>query len=69
MDYFGELLNLTLQLLNLIRHLNEYNSITTRFGLVVRVDRVRVGAPLEAVPLGTKRDQEGTSQTPRGLGI
>jgi hypothetical protein len=30
-------------------------------GLVVMLGRIRVETPLRAVPLGTKRDQEGTS--------
>jgi hypothetical protein len=41
------LLNLILQLLNLIRQVNKYNSATTWLGLVVMVGRVRVGASRE----------------------
>jgi hypothetical protein len=38
-------------------------STTTWLGLVARVGRIRVGAPLGAVPLSTIRDQEGTLWT------
>ena len=63
-----ELLNPVGQLLNPFAHTKTNTSIsttTTRLGLVVRMGRVGVGVPLGAVPLGTKRDQEGTSYTCR----
>jgi hypothetical protein len=41
--------------------LNTHVSTTKRIGLVVRVSMLGVGWPLEAVPLGTKRDKEGES--------
>jgi hypothetical protein len=46
--------------LNPVAHMNACISTTTALGLVVRVNRIRVQALLEAVPLGTKYDQEGT---------
>jgi hypothetical protein len=48
------------QLLNPVAHMNTCISTTTLLGSVVRVNKIRVEAPLEAVPLGTKCDQEGT---------
>jgi hypothetical protein len=59
-NFFRALLYPVGQLLNPVAHMNTCISTTTLLGSVVRVNRIRVEAPLEAVPLGTKCDQEGT---------